>query len=100
MSAHMIEADFESLKALHSVSPLLAPCPYSWGPYKDDPTCHFMLVEFREVGQQPPEPTLFTQRIAELHRNSISPTGKFGFHMKTMAGPIPQHNNRWSSSLK
>lgn len=57
-----------------------------------------MLCEFREVGQQPPEPVLFTQRMAELHRNSVSPTGKFGFHMKTMAGPIPQHNDGWSDS--
>ena len=48
----MIEADFESLKAIHDVSPLLSPQPYNWGRYKDDPTCHFLLAEFREVGQQ------------------------------------------------
>ena len=98
MSSYMIEADFESLEALHSVSPLLTAKPYNRGPCKDDPTCHFMLVEFREVGQQRPEPTLFTQRVAELYRNSASPTGKFGFHMKTMAGPIPQHNDGCSNS--
>jgi len=94
----MIEADYESLKAIHSVSPLFAPRPYKWGPYKADPTCHFMLAEFREVGQQPPEPVRFTARLAELHKTSVSPTGKFGFHMKTMAGPIPQHNDGWSDS--
>jgi len=94
----MIEADFESLKAIHDVSPLLSPRPYNWGRYKDDPTCHFLLAEFREVGQQPPEPVRFTARLAELHKNSVSPTGKFGFHMKTMAGPIPQHNDGWSDS--
>jgi hypothetical protein len=32
-------------------------------------------------------------------RNSVSPTGKFGFHMKNMAGPTPQHNDGWSDSM-
>ncbi|OIW35513.1 putative Ketosamine-3-kinase [Coniochaeta ligniaria NRRL 30616] len=98
MSLHMIQADFESVKALHGVVPTFAPEPYGWGPYKSDPTCHFMLAEFREVGQQPPEPVRFTARLAQLHKESVSPTGKFGFHLKTMAGPIQQHNDGWSDS--
>lgn len=97
-SAYMIEADFESLKAVYGVSPSLSLKPYFWGRYKLEPECCFLLAEFREVGRQPPEPVRFTARLAEMHRNSVSPTGKFGFHMKTMAGPIQQHNDGWSDS--
>ncbi|KAK3329578.1 Fructosamine/Ketosamine-3-kinase [Apodospora peruviana] len=57
-----------------------------------------MLTEYRDIGQQPPERVKFTARLAELHKNSVSPTGKFGFHMKTMVGPITQHNDGWSDS--
>lgn len=94
----MIEADFEGLKAIYAVLPQFGPKPYHWGPYKSDPSVFFLLAEFREVGQQPPEPIRFTARLAELHKNSKSPTGKFGFHMRTLAGPIVQHNDGWSDS--
>lgn len=94
----MIAADFESLKALNAVSPTFAPRPYAWGSYKSDPGCHFMISEFREVGRQPPEPVRFTAGLAELHKNSVSPTGKFGFHMKMTAGWIRLHNDGWSDS--
>lgn len=98
MSAVMIEASFESQKALCSVNPSIAPRPYAWGSYETDPTTHFMLTEFREVGQQPPEPVQFAHRVAQLHETSVSPTGKFGFHVTSMAGPIPVRNNGWSDS--
>lgn len=34
MSSHMIEADFESTKALHESSGVLVPKPFSWGEAK------------------------------------------------------------------
>ena len=73
----MTEGEFESLKAIHTVSPNFTPEPFAWGRYrKEDPETYFLLAEFREVGEQPPDPIKFTARLAELHRNSISPTGK------------------------
>lgn len=37
-------------------------------------------------------------RLAELHKNSVSPTGKFGFHVTTTChGRIPQYCS-WESS--
>lgn len=36
-------------------------------------------------------------RIAEMHEKSTSPTGKFGFHIATCVGTLPQ-NNRWQDS--
>ena len=63
----MIEGEFESLKAIHSVSSTFAPMPYAWGRLeKREPEAYFLLAEFRDVGEQPPDPAAFTARLAEL----------------------------------
>jgi len=85
----MCRGEFESLKAIRAVVPSFVPEPYAWGPITDG-TGYFLLTEFRMVGQQPPDPTKLAQRLAELHQNSVSPTGKFGFHVVTCHGNLPQ----------
>ena len=95
----MSEGQFESDKAIHAVSPTFAPKTYAWGQYKAaSPAHYFLLAEFREIGQQPPEPTRLAARLAELHKNSVSPTGKFGFHIKTCHGKMAQANDCWEDS--
>lgn len=86
----MCEGEYESLKAMHAVVPSFIPAVYGWGNLENGPG-YFMLAEFREVGQQPPDPPRLTMRLAELHKNSVSPTGKFGFHVTTCHGNIPQY---------
>jgi len=50
---HMCQGEFESLKAIHGVSPGLVPEPHAWGKYsQDDPETYFLLAEFRDVGKQ------------------------------------------------
>ena len=93
---HMCQGEFESLKAMHSVIPTFIPVVYKWGKLIKGPG-YFLLAEFREVGQQPPEPKRFTLRVAELHRNSESPTGKFGFHVPTFHGNLPTYTD-WEES--
>ncbi|OXV05677.1 hypothetical protein Egran_06556 [Elaphomyces granulatus] len=80
----MCEGEFESMKALNSVISTIAPQPWAWGKCKNEES-YFMIVDFREVGEQPPEPIKFTAQLAELHKKSVSPTGKFGFN-------FPHHN--------
>ena len=49
----MCEGEFESLKAIHAVTPDFVPKPYAWGKYRqEDPETYFLLAEFREVGKQ------------------------------------------------
>ncbi|EFR02384.1 hypothetical protein MGYG_05380 [Nannizzia gypsea CBS 118893] len=93
----MCEGEFESIKAINSVSPTLAPKPWIWGKYKEEDS-YFMLTDFREVGQQPPDPVKFTARLAGLHKSSVSPTGKFGFHTTTCHGTITQVTDLWEQS--
>src|SRR5271154_749131 len=92
----MLEGEYESAKAMHAVVPSFIPIVYAWGPLKKGPG-YFLLSEFREVGQQPPDLAKLTMRLAELHKNSVSPTGKFGFHVPTCHGNLPQYVG-WESS--
>ena len=95
----MTEGEFESIKAIHRVDPSFAPEPIACGRYrvKEPETC-FFLAEFREIGEQPPNPVKFTASLANLHKKSISPTGKFGFHVTTCSGNITQATNCWEDS--
>ena len=63
-----------------------------------EPETHFLLAEFRNVGEQPPDPIKFTARLAELHRISKSPTGKFGFHTTTCHAFLTQITDCWEDS--
>ena len=92
----MCRGEFESLKAMYAVVPKFIPKVYQWGHLKSGPG-YFLLAEFREVGEQPPEPSKFTKRVAELHYNSVSPNGKFGFHVPTFHGNLPTYTE-WEES--
>ena len=95
----MSEGQYESDKAIHAVSNSICPKPHAWGRYERPglPT-YFLLADFREIGQQPPEPTRFTSRLADFHRKSVSPTGKFGFHTTTCHGKAAQLTDCWEDS--
>jgi protein-ribulosamine 3-kinase len=95
----MIGGEFESLKAIHAVSPELAPEPLAWGRYdQEEPETYFLLAQFREVGEQPPDPVKFTARLADMHKRSVSPTGKFGFHTTTCHAKLTQVTDLWEES--
>lgn len=95
----MISGEFESLKAMHTVLPEFAPEPYGWGKYENaEFDTYFLLAEFREVGEQPPDPVKFTARLAEMHKLSKSPTGKFGFHIQTCHANATQVTDIWEDS--
>lgn len=92
----MCQGEFESLQAMYNVVPTFIPKVYKWGRLKSGPG-YFLLAEFREVGQQPPDPHRFTMRVAELHYNSKSPNGMFGFHVPTFHGNLPTYTE-WEES--
>src|SRR4051794_27666140 len=95
----MIVGEYESAKAMHDTLPDFVPKPYAWGHYTEDgKETYFLLVEFRLVGEQPPDAARFTAKLAELHKKSVSPTGKFGFHVVTCHGKVPQATDQWSDS--
>ncbi|KAI9718674.1 MAG: hypothetical protein M1828_006609 [Chrysothrix sp. TS-e1954] len=95
----MMEGEYESLKAIHTTVPNFTPEPYAWGNLaKPNDNKFFLLLEFKEVGLQPPNPVSFTTYLSQLHERSVSPTGKFGFHTSTCNGKFTQYTDCWYSS--
>ncbi|KAL4880706.1 Fructosamine kinase-domain-containing protein [Aspergillus karnatakaensis] len=51
---------------------------------------YFFLSEFINMSGRVPEPNQLCTKLARLHRDSVSPTGMFGFHATTCQGITPQ----------
>ena len=87
-----LESEFESTSAIRSVTPDFVPKPIAWGSFETITDAHFYLCEFRELGERLPEAPDFCKQLATLHKNSVSPNGKYGFHVVTYNGDLPQEN--------
>ena len=87
----MVKGEFESMTAIHQAVPSFVPAPVAWGTYATIPDTHFFLCAFREMIEDMPDPRTFAAELSMLHQQSVSPTGKFGFHVTTCAGNLPQY---------
>lgn len=85
----MFRSEFESLKAIYKAVPGFCPNPVGWGQYASDPKVHFLLTPFFDMYDTAPDPDTLPPRMAELHKNGLSPDGLFGFHVPVAAGPLP-----------
>jgi fructosamine-3-kinase len=90
-SKDMVVGEYESMNAIHNVLPGFVPKPVAWGTCEAKPNTHFLICEFREMTTDMPEPNKFAALLAGVHQKSQSPTGKFGFHVTTYAGNLPQY---------
>ena len=86
----MMRGEFESMTAIQAVSPSFAPKPVAWGTFKSNSELHFFLCDFHEMDGETPNAKTFTARLAEMHQKPVSPTGKYGFHLTTYNGNLPQ----------
>ena len=94
----MMEGEFAAMNALYTTMPSFVPEPVGHGKFRSpDPPTFFFLCEFVEMSGGLPDPEKLCVRLAALHRNSVSPTGKFGFHIRTCQGRTPQATE-WESS--
>ncbi|KAI0393533.1 fructosamine kinase [Xylariaceae sp. FL0594] len=87
----MLRGEYEGMLAIHDTVPDFAPKPIAWGEFRDEPGTYFFICEFIEMkeGELPPV-NEFCRQLAKLHRESVSPTGKFGFDVVTCNGATPQ----------
>lgn len=79
------------MKLIHKLKPRLIPEPFSFGQYKpkDLTPASFFLSKCIDVNvNAPPFPDQLAAQMADLHNKSVSPTGKFGFHVVTCDGMI------------
>jgi protein-ribulosamine 3-kinase len=93
----MMRGEYESMSTIYSVIPTFCPKPIAWGTYKSKPATYFFICQFVEMGQSPPPVEQFCASLASMHTNGTSPEGRFGFHMTTCNGNIPQ-DNTWCDS--
>ena len=94
----MMEGEFWAMTELHKTTPRFIPKPRAWGKFRSgSPETYFFLCDFLDMSDQTPDPDRMCSQLAELHRTSVSPTGKFGFHIRTCNGRTPQATE-WNSS--
>ncbi|KXG50319.1 Fructosamine/Ketosamine-3-kinase [Penicillium griseofulvum] len=97
----MLYGEFHSMTAIHNAMPNIAPQPIGNGTYKKDSETHFFLCRFHAM-KGLPNVTDFPAAVAQLHKNGISPNGKFGFPVTTYQGRLPQNTtecDRWEESF-
>jgi protein-ribulosamine 3-kinase len=95
--AEMALGEYESQKALAQYLPDNSVVPIAFGTFELDPAKSFFLTTYRELKEKTPDPEQLVEVIAKLHKESASPTGKFGFHVTTFNGHVPLQND-WCDS--
>ena len=94
----MMEGEFNAMTELYKTMPIMVPKPYSFGKCNiESPETYFFLSQFIDMTAGLPDPDQLCSKLVQLHLTSISPTGKFGFHITTCQGRIPQSVG-WESS--
>ena len=87
----MLEGEYTSMCEMYKTMPSFVPKPYTWGKMTlISPETYFFLCDFIDMSNKLPDATKLGALLAELHRISKSPTGKFGFFMSTCHGKVPQ----------
>jgi len=81
---------------IYDLMPDFIPQPFGFGKYKPgDQDAYFYLSEFVDMDvDTAPDAAEFTARLAQMHKSSRSPTGKFGFPVKTCDGKMA-HTVDW-----
>ncbi len=94
----MFQGEFEGMSAINKTMPDFSPKPIAWGRCKETEDLFFFLSTFVEMTEGDlPDPKEFCANLVKMHRESVSPTGQFGFHVTTCNGNIPQ-DNTWNDS--
>lgn len=93
-----MEGEYEAELAIFKTVPELIPKPLAYGQCTNTSTpVYFILKEFVDMSMHLPEPKQLCDKVARLHVDSSSPTGKFGFHVPTVQGYVIQTVD-WDSS--
>lgn len=67
--------------------------PLAYGPLELNPSTSFFLTPFRDLSDTLPSPAQLVEVLGKLHKTSVSPNGKFGFHVTTFNGVVPVVND-------
>ena len=81
------------MSTLYRALPTIVPRPIAWGTYNTNSNVHFFLCEFVTMTNDVPEAKKLGEMLAILHKENVSPNGKYGFSVPTYQGTIPQRVN-------
>ncbi|EXV03480.1 fructosamine kinase [Metarhizium robertsii] len=109
---YMLEGEYESSKLINKAIPNLSPKPLAWGKCEKpggDFDKYFLIFTFHSLLEDKPKPRpdipRFAEAVAQLHTLSMkeyatsNPDEKFGFHVTTYNGTLPQ-DNTWTKSWR
>lgn len=81
---------------IYKTLPSIAPEPRGYGKCNNE-DAYFFICDYLPIDHELPDPVRLGEKLAELHRKSQSPTGKFGFYCTTFDGKLPL-TTTWDSS--
>ena len=93
----MIRGEYESVKAFLSINTCSTPNLISTGAWLSGENVHFVVYEFLEMIKDSSETCGLAQLVANIHRSSTGLQTKFGFHVPTYHGLLPQKND-WADT--
>lgn len=85
----MALGEYESQMELAKYIPDNVVVPLAYGTLENDPSASFFLANFRGLSEKTAQPAQLVDVLEKLHNNSVSPNGKFGFHVMTSNGVVP-----------
>ncbi|KAK7991608.1 hypothetical protein PG988_000402 [Apiospora saccharicola] len=91
--AELARGEFESQKELHKYLPGNVAVPIGYGALASDPSSSFFLTAFLSLSEEVPGPAQLAEVLRKLHGSSVSPGGRFGFHVPTFNGVVPVIND-------
>ena len=97
-----LKGEFESTASIHAIVGDFTPKPITWGSFKSISDAHYYICKFYELAEELPTPSEFCAKLALLHTKSHAPNRKFGFHITTYNGNLPQENRyteTWEESF-
>lgn len=93
----MVSGEFVPMSSLHKALPYIVPHPFASGTYASNPSIHFFLCIFVDMDDDLPDIHKLARGLAELHMNGMNPDGRYGFHVPTLQGTIPQYTE-WTET--
>lgn len=99
LASERVLGEYNCMLELSKTMPSIVPEPHGFGPCLDSDG-YFFLCDYLPIDHRRPDPVKLAQRISELHRRSVSPTGQFGFHVTSYDGKLPlqvEWDSSWTS---
>ncbi|KAJ4164820.1 hypothetical protein LMH87_006478 [Akanthomyces muscarius] len=96
----LVEGAYHSAVTINQACPGLVPEPSGWGQYSIGPgeICYFYVCAFHDMRfNEAPDRRAFADTIAAMHKNGKSPTGMFGYPVKTVIGKM-ERTVTWEDS--